>query len=179
MLGVLAVRGVGEVGGAEGGGPDAVEVVLGFAQVHREGLVEQAEPGQGLLQAVDGAGGGVEVAVQVVGGGTVRGSLGQLSPLLAFAPPVQEVRAGEDELSQLWQSSPQGQAPPSTTGWKVQNPPSAGVLRRDRSIASDWARSRVIGGLPPTSGSPGVAAPGPATQTCCSTSSRSECDRCT
>ena len=36
----LCCRRVGEVGGAEGGGPDAVEVVLGFAQVQGEGLVE-------------------------------------------------------------------------------------------------------------------------------------------
>ena len=89
---------VGEVGGAEGGAPDAVEVVLGFAQVQGEGVVEQAEPGQGLLQAVDGAGGGFEVAVQVVGGGVVGGAFGQQSPLLAFASPVEQVGAGQDEL---------------------------------------------------------------------------------
>lgn len=62
--------------------------------------------------------------------------------------------------------------------WKVQNPPSVGVLRRDRSIASAWACPRVIGPAPPCRSSPGLAAPGPATQTCCSTSSRSEFDRC-
>ena len=52
-------------------------------------------------------------------------------------------------MSQLWQSRFQGQAPPSTTGWKVQKPPSAGVLRRDRSMARAWACSRVsgVGGL--------------------------------
>ncbi|MFD4947972.1 hypothetical protein ACFWNT_37030 [Streptomyces sp. NPDC058409] len=89
---------MGEVGGAEGGGPDAVEVVLGFAQVQGEGVVKEAEVGQGLLQAVDGAGGGFEVVVEVVGGGVVGGAFGQQPPLLALAPPVEEVGAGEDEL---------------------------------------------------------------------------------
>lgn len=37
--------------------------------------------------------------------------------------------------SQLWQFRFKGQASPFTTGWKVQNPPSARVLRRVRSIA--------------------------------------------
>jgi hypothetical protein len=67
-----------------------------------------------------------------------------------------------------------GQAPPSTTGWKVQKPPSAGVLRLDRSIASAWACSRVIGVAGPDSSVPGLGVPGPATHTCCRTSSRSE-----
>ncbi|WP_223839121.1 hypothetical protein [Saccharopolyspora pogona] len=82
---VLVVGSGGEVGGAEGGGPHALEVVLGLAQVEVEGLVKQAEPGQGFLQAVDGAGGGLEVAVQVVGGRVVGSTLGQLPPLFAFA----------------------------------------------------------------------------------------------
>lgn len=64
-----------------------MEVVLGFAQVQGEGVVEEAEAGQGLFQAVDGAGGGLEVAVEVVGGGVVGGAFGQQSPLLALAPP--------------------------------------------------------------------------------------------
>ncbi|WP_246144526.1 hypothetical protein, partial [Actinacidiphila oryziradicis] len=75
-----------------------MEVVLGFAQVQGEGVLEEAEAGQSLLQAVDGAGGGLEVAVEVVGGGVVRGALRQQPPLFALAPPVEEVGAGEDEL---------------------------------------------------------------------------------
>ncbi|GGQ23836.1 hypothetical protein GCM10010279_34540 [Streptomyces mutabilis] len=43
-----------------------MEVVLGFAQVQGEGVVQEAEAGQGLLQSVDGAGGNLEVAVEVV-----------------------------------------------------------------------------------------------------------------
>src|ERR1035441_5092459 len=70
------VPGSGEVAGAEGGAPDAVEVVLRPAQVQGQGLAEQAEAGQGLLQAVDRAGGWLEDLVQVVGGGVVRGTLG-------------------------------------------------------------------------------------------------------
>ncbi|MER5756819.1 hypothetical protein [Streptomyces sp. NPDC002088] len=54
-----------------------MEVVLRLAQVQGEGVVEEAEAGQGLLQAVDGAGGGLEVAVEVVGGGVVGGAFGQ------------------------------------------------------------------------------------------------------
>ena len=36
------------MGGAEPGVPDPLEVVLGAAQVQGEGLVQQAEPGQGF-----------------------------------------------------------------------------------------------------------------------------------
>ena len=96
--GSLVCRGAGEFGGAEGGVPDAVEVVLGRAQVQGERVVEQPEPGQGLLQAVDGAGGGLEVRVQVVGGGVVGGAFGERAPLLALAPPVEQVGAGQHEL---------------------------------------------------------------------------------
>ena len=95
---VVGDRGVGEVGGAEGGGPDAVEVVLGFAQVQRESLVEQAEPCQGVLESVDGAGSRREVLVRVISGRIVGGALGELSPLLAFTPPIQRVRPGQDEF---------------------------------------------------------------------------------
>jgi hypothetical protein len=49
------VAALAEVAGDEGGRPD--EVVLGFAQVQGEGVVEQPKPGQGFLQSVDGAGG--------------------------------------------------------------------------------------------------------------------------
>jgi hypothetical protein len=98
LAGVLVVAVPGEVGGTEGGGPDAVEVVLGLAQVQGECLVEEAEAGQGLLQAVDGAGGRLEVAVEVAGGGVVGRPLGEQPPLLALAAPVEQVGAGQDEL---------------------------------------------------------------------------------
>ncbi|GAA1040127.1 hypothetical protein [Streptomyces murinus] len=68
-----------------------MEAVLGFAQVQGEGAGEEAEAGQGLLQAVDGTGGGLEVAVKVIGGDVVGGTFGQLPPLLALAAPVEEV----------------------------------------------------------------------------------------
>ena len=142
------------------GVPDAVEVVLGPAQVQGKGLVEQAEPGEGLLQPVDRVGGGREDLVQVVGGGVVGGALGDGVPLLALAPPVEQVGAGQDELVAVWQSRFHGQAPPSTTGWKVQNPPSAGVLRRDRSIASACACRRSSGAAGPDSSSPGLGGAG-------------------
>ncbi|MGW4886440.1 hypothetical protein [Streptomyces murinus] len=82
---------VGEVGGAEGGGPHSMEAVLGFAQVQGEDAGEEAEAGQGLLQAVDGTGAGLEVAVKVIGGGVVGGTFGQLPPLLALTAPVEDV----------------------------------------------------------------------------------------
>ena len=171
---------VGEVGGAEGGGPDAVEVVLGFAQVQREGVVEQAEPGQGLLQAVDGAGGGLEVAVQVVGGGVVGGAFGELAPLLAFAPPVQQVGAGEDELVAVVAVQVPGAGAAVDDGLEGAEP----ALGRGAAPGQvDRQGLRLLAGqrrcARPVSSSPGLAAPGPATQTCCSTSSRSEWDRCT
>ena len=52
--------GGGEVGGAKRGAPHPVEVVLGPAQVQGERVLQQAEAGQRFLQAVDGAGGGLE-----------------------------------------------------------------------------------------------------------------------
>ena len=70
----------------------------GVCAVQREGLAEQAESGQRLLQAVDGAGDGLEISVQVIGRGIVWAAFGQLSPLLAFTLPVKEIRAGEDKL---------------------------------------------------------------------------------
>lgn len=75
-----------------------MEVVLRFAQVQGEGVVEKTEARQGLLQAADGPGCGLEVAVEVVGSGVVGGTFGQQSPLLALAPPVEQVGAGQDEL---------------------------------------------------------------------------------
>jgi hypothetical protein len=75
-----------------------VEVVLEFAQVQRERLVEQAEPGEGLLQAIDRFRGGLEVGVQVVGGRVVGGSFRELPPLFAFASPVKEICARQDEF---------------------------------------------------------------------------------
>ena len=81
-----------------------------------------------------------------------------------------------ETVSSEKQSRFHGQAPPLTTGWKVQNPPSAGVLRRDRSSASASASSRLSGArLLPDSSLPGLSEPGPATQTALRTSSRSEC----
>ncbi len=87
VLVVLLTRStdLGEVCGQERGVPDALEVVLGFAQIQGEGVVEEPESGQCLLQAVDRAGGGFEVVVQVGGGGVLGGSLGQQPPLFAFA----------------------------------------------------------------------------------------------
>ncbi|SBU96338.1 hypothetical protein YW3DRAFT_05743 [Streptomyces sp. MnatMP-M77] len=55
---------LGEFVGAEGGGPDAAEVVLEPSQVEGEGFVEEADGGQGLLQAVDRAGGGSIVSTR-------------------------------------------------------------------------------------------------------------------
>ena len=75
-----------------------MEVVLGFAQVQGECVVQEAEPGQGLFQPVDRAGGGLENLMQVVGAGVVWGALGDGPPLLLLAPPVEEVGTGEDEL---------------------------------------------------------------------------------
>jgi hypothetical protein len=76
-----------------------VEVVLGLAEVQGEGVVEEAGPGQGLLQAVDGAGGRLEIGVQVGGGGVVGGAFGEQPPLFALAPPVEQVGPGQDELA--------------------------------------------------------------------------------
>ncbi|WP_328474894.1 hypothetical protein [Streptomyces sp. NBC_00448] len=66
------------------------------------------------------------------------------------------------------------QPPPLTTGWKVQKPPSAGVLRRERSMARAWACSRVSGVVSLVRSSPGWAVPGPVTHTCWRTLSRSD-----
>jgi hypothetical protein len=96
---LFAVSGPGQVGGTEPGVPKALEVVLGPAQIQGEGVVEQAEAGECLLQPVDGAGGGLEDLVQVAGGGVVGGALGDGVPLLAFAPPVQQIGARDDELA--------------------------------------------------------------------------------
>jgi hypothetical protein len=75
-----------------------VEIVLGFAQVQGQGVVQEAESCQGFLQAVDGAGSGLEVVVQVGGGGVVGCAFGQQPPLFALAPPVEQVGPGQDEL---------------------------------------------------------------------------------
>src|SRR5262249_14021399 len=59
------------------------------------GRAGRARPG--VLQAVDGRGGGGKDLVQV-GGGVVGGAFGQRVPLFAFAAPVEQVGAGEHEL---------------------------------------------------------------------------------
>ena len=90
------------------------------------------------------AGGGLEILVQVVGGGVIRSALGQLSPLLAFTPPIQQIRPGQHELVavvavQIPRACPtvddrlEGAA---TALGRRAAPASAGVLRRDKSIAS-------------------------------------------
>lgn len=75
-----------------------MEVVLRAAQVQGEGLVEEPELGQGLLQSVDRAGGGLEHLVQVAGGSVVRSPLGGGPPLFLLAPPVEQVGNGHYEL---------------------------------------------------------------------------------
>ncbi|WP_426504312.1 hypothetical protein ACPPVO_42990 [Dactylosporangium sp. McL0621] len=60
-----------------------MEVVLRLAEIECEGVLEQAEAREGLLQAVDGPGGGFEVLVQVGGGRVVGGAFGQQPPLLS------------------------------------------------------------------------------------------------
>ena len=87
-----------EFGRAEGQAPDPVEVVLGTAQVEGERFVKQAHTRQRFLQPVDRAAGGFEDLVEVVGGGVIRRVFGDRVPLLAFAAPVKEIGAGEDEL---------------------------------------------------------------------------------
>jgi hypothetical protein len=77
-------------------------------------------------------------------------------------------------LSQLSQSSFQGQAPLSMTGWKVQKPPGVGVLARAGSMARAWAWGRLIGAALPVISLPGAAAPGPVTHTWARMSSMSE-----
>ena len=74
-------------------------MVLGLAQVRGEGVVQEAEPGQGLVQAVDGAGGGLEVVVQAGGRGVVGGAFGQQPPLPALAPPAGQAGPGQDEFA--------------------------------------------------------------------------------
>jgi hypothetical protein len=75
-----------------------VEVVLGLAHVQRERVVEEPEAGEGLFQAVDRAGGRLEVRVQVVGRRVVGRAFGEQPPLLALAPPVEQVSARQHEL---------------------------------------------------------------------------------
>ena len=47
--------------------PEAVEVALRASQVQGERVVEHADAGEGAFQAVDGAGGGLELLMQPVG----------------------------------------------------------------------------------------------------------------
>ena len=92
VLVVGGAGGLGKIGGAKRGRPHAAEVVLGFAQVQGQRLIQEPEAGECSFQAVDGPGGGFEIAVQVLGGGVVGRALGQLSPLFAFTPPIQQIR---------------------------------------------------------------------------------------
>lgn len=55
-VGVPMILVAGQFVGSEDGRPDAFEVVLWSAEVDGEGLVQEADGGQGLLQAVDRAG---------------------------------------------------------------------------------------------------------------------------
>jgi hypothetical protein len=71
-----------------------LEVVLRPSQVQGEGVIEQPEPGEGFLQAVDGPSSGVEDLVQIVGGGVVGSAFSDRSPLLPFPAPVKKIRTG-------------------------------------------------------------------------------------
>jgi hypothetical protein len=93
----FVAAGVGEVGGAEGGGPDTVEVVLGFAQSSARASPSRPSPASACSRP-SMARDGLEISVQVIGRGIVWAAFGQLSPLLAFTLPVKEIRAGEDKL---------------------------------------------------------------------------------
>ncbi|WP_433543684.1 hypothetical protein ACQPZG_00190 (plasmid) [Streptomyces sp. CA-294286] len=56
-------------------------------------------------------------------------------------------------MSQLWQSRLQGQAPPSTTGWKVQNPPSTAWSHKvtvRKQWLDKWTDDTGTVDLPPT-----------------------------
>ena len=74
-------------------------------------------------------------------------------------------------FSQPWQFRFHGHAPPRTTGWKVQNPPSAGVLALVRSIIRACAWPGVMPPGPAEMTVPGSGAPGPVTQIALSASS--------
>lgn len=65
-----------------------MEVVLGSSQVQGEGVVQEAEAAEGFLQAVDGAGGGGEDLVEVVGGGVVGGAFGDGMPFSELSEPA-------------------------------------------------------------------------------------------
>jgi hypothetical protein len=73
--------------------------------------------------------------VEVVGGGVVGGAFGQQPPLFAFAAPVEQVGAGQDELVAVVAVEVPGAGAAVDDGLEGAEPASAGVLRRDRSIA--------------------------------------------
>ncbi|MEV7288735.1 hypothetical protein AB0O01_30040 [Streptomyces sp. NPDC093252] len=150
-----------------------MEVVLELAEVQGEGVVEEPEAGQRLLQAVDGAGGGFEVAVEVLGSGVVEGSFGQQSPLFAFAPSVEQVGAGQDVLVAVVAVEVPGAGAAvddRLEGAEAALGEGAAARKVDGQGLSLFAGER--GGVT-GEGSPGWAVPGPATQTCWRTLSRS------
>jgi hypothetical protein len=66
-----------------------LEVVLGASQVQGEGVFEEAQARKCAFQSVDGAGGGGEDVVEVVGGDVVGGPFGDgvpFSELLRLQP---------------------------------------------------------------------------------------------
>lgn len=162
VVAVLLVGRGGQIGSAEGAAPDAVEVVLGLAHVQGECATEEPGLGEGFLQAGDRAGGWLEVRLQVVGGRVVGCASG------AGQRPTART------LSQLWQSRFHGQEPPSTRAGRCRIRPRPGCCAATgRSPGPGLARGRA-GRPPPASSSPGLDVPGPATQTCCRTSCRSD-----
>lgn len=103
------------------------------------------QPGgaQGLLEAVDGAGGRGEYVVEVAGGGVVEHAFGQGGPLFLLAAPVEQVGAFNSLMRcQRWQTA--------TSGGSIHTlEPQSGSLMRSVSsqswdlspAARTWTRS--------------------------------------
>jgi hypothetical protein len=81
----------GEVVGAERQGLQPAEVILQVAQVQGERILQQAEAGQGFLEAADCGGDGLEDLVEVVGGGAVGSAFDDRRLLLSVVPPVEQI----------------------------------------------------------------------------------------
>ena len=91
---------------------------------------------------------------------------------------VKKIRAGQDEFVARMAVEVPGADATVDDGLEGAEAPSAGVLRRDRSMARVWACLWVSGvAASPVRSSPGLVVPGPATQTCCRSSSRSDWER--